>query len=372
MAYNLNYFSTKNDAFQYLANLLGIHSGHSYVETIQNIRSSIQEKCSFDFNSISDVAKTMLENKDFMPDLRFSCKEVFHNVKLPDEMKFIGLNEYITIVGTPFSKTTFGSGELSISLHGDTSEEYIHAYLLSGCNLLALNKLSVEVSGFADLDCMFSECRLPSNTRIKIDVFPISKCIDSVFYHTVFTGKTDINLNVNLENQSYEGRCLFEGSVFSLFRGCNLPGYVSVTSNDIHLLGNSVFVSSYLNGCNVEGTFRSPIVIHDNDDLHVWFRNIKNTTMSIIPFMGTTIDGKYLYDVCGMDGFGKIDTHKKNITVTSARGEIVNVVVEDTLYDHLKELELLGCVFELEKGVMHLPKCFNKAFQMLHDGSFVK
>ena len=232
--------------------------------------------------------------------------------------------------------------------------------------------MSVEVSGFADLGYMFSGCRLPANTSIKINAFPISKCVDMIFYNTVFMGKTDICLNVNLENQSYEGRRLFEGSVFSLFSGCNIPDYVSVTSNGIHLLGNSVLVSSYLNGCNVNNTFRSPIVIHDNDDLHVWFRNIKNTMMSIIPFTGTTIDGESLYDVCGMDGFGKINTHKKNITVTSARGEVVNVVVEDTLYDHLKELELLGCVFELEKGVMHLPKCFNKAFQMLHDGSFVK
>ena len=78
--------------------------------------------------------------------------------------------------------------------------------------------------------------------------------------------------------------------------------------------------------------------------------------------------------MCGLDGFADIDIHKREVTVSRCNDEGVYdtvVTTNDCLSDHKKELEELGCVFDMKKHVMHLPKSFNKAFQMLHDGSFV-
>lgn len=373
MKTTLKSFASGDEAFQYLANLYGIHSGKSCKETIQNIRNNIQNVHSFDFNSILGVVKSSDEN--FMHDMKFMCRKVFEGIKLPDKMEFIGLNEYIQVLGTPFSNNTFGSGDLSITVHGGNIENYARCWgLFSDCNLSALDNLNIKVSGFADLHYMFYKCSLPANSNIRIDIFPKDQCVVPIFSNTVFTGKTTIDLNICLKNQSYSSKDNFSGSVFSLFSDCNIPEYVSICSSGIHMLEGLTPIGGYLGDCNIGNNFRSPIVVRDDNDLCIWFRNINNMGMDIIPFMGATVSGKSLYRMCGLDGFADIDIHKREVTVSRCNDEGVYdtvVTTNDCLSDHKKELEELGCVFDMKKHVMHLPKSFNKAFQMLHDGSFV-
>lgn len=368
MNWKLRTFDSEKKAFWDMALLLGIPCGESAKETIQNIQNNIADTHSFNFLPLVERVMVNSTNENYILDMRFICREIFRGFVLPGNMEFKGFNEYTSLVGTPFINTTFGTGDLSITIHGETIENYARCWgLFSDCDLSALDSFSIEVSGFADLSYMFYSCKLPENTSIRVNVSTKDQRIGCIFNNTVFTGKTTIDLNI------CDGKGNFSGAIHSLFSDCNIPEYVSI-SGGIHVSEGLTPIGGYLGNCNIGNNFRSPIVVYDDSDLSIWFRNINTMGMDIIPFMGATVNGELLYRVCGLDGFADINIHKREVTVSHCNDNGMYdtvVTTNDCLSEHKKELEELGCVFDMNKHIMRLPKSFNKAFQMLHDGSFV-
>ena len=341
-------------ALRYFGDLVGVDGKVASKDVITSIRENIMEKASFDF---TPVVEACVAHPDLKDGMKSYCKDVFRVLVLPDNMQFIGLDDYVYAVGTPFSKTTFGSGSLAVKLYGeeDLQLPVLATFLFKDCNLSALDSLNVEVSGNVMVNGAFSGCKLPAHTEIKIDIpKAIRSSLYRLFESTVFTGEASIKVNAKFER----GENLLdiiglsdEEDVSEMFRSTMIPDYVTVETDSCVEVRNGTYVRGYMCECTVGEGFRSPVVVPDDVELYLDYtmNHRPLVPMRVIPFFGTAVGDKSVYELCGLGELEKFDSR-------------------DRIAEHVDELEGLGFRFDEDLERMYLPKEFNKAFQMLHEG----